>query len=162
MNVHKLGYKLYSHWGWTFALFISENGSQVFIYVSVLRMRNYKIYYLQSAMLFSSYLQFFFCLENVMFVIIKLFFLRIGENGFLLWSWPTRRRVWKCYSDYPRRIFQFGRSESTRREIKQRLDLIHVSLSLLKAWQGSCQRFDVEYGYYQWWKAQACEGTGGL
>ena len=34
-----LGYNLYSQRGWMFALFISESGSRVFIYVSVLRMR---------------------------------------------------------------------------------------------------------------------------
>ena len=54
----------------------------------------------------------------------------------------------------------------TPRHLVQCLDMIDVSLSSLlkiqKTWQGSCQRFNVEYGYYKWWKAQVCEWTGGL
>ena len=53
----------------------------------------------------------------------------------------------------------------TPHHLVQCLDMIDVSLSLLKiqkTWQGSCQRFNVEYGYYKWWKAQVCECTGGL
>ena len=40
-------------------VFILKNGSRVFIYVSVVRMRDYKIYYLQSAVfsLFTVFMQ---------------------------------------------------------------------------------------------------------
>ena len=53
----------------------------------------------------------------------------------------------------------------TPHHLVQCLDMIDVSLSLLKiqkTWQGSCQRLNVEYGYYKWWKAQVCAWTGGL